>query len=691
MSDTDLDTSEAFTDALVEVDLPTRVRNVPQSGSERRAAGGPEEVRFRRTQIQKTGFELIAETVKRLPNGPGVYRMLDDNGDVLYVGKARSLKKRVVSYSRPTGLSSRLMSMVNRTVAMEFVTTNTETEALLLEANLIKRFRPRYNVLLRDDKSFPYILLTGDHEAPQIIKHRGAHSRKGDYYGPFASAGAVDRTINALQKAFLIRSCTDAVYEQRTRPCLLYQIKRCSAPCTREIGLEDYGALVGEAKAFLSGKSQSIRKRLGAEMEAAAEALEFERAARIRDRLAALSHVDSHQGINTQGVEEADVFAVHQEGGETCVQVFFFRTGQNWGNRAYYPRDEGLEAADVLEAFVAQFYDDKPVPRAIFLSHEVPDRDLLAMAFTERAGRKVEVAVPQRGAKRELVEHALANAREALGRRLADKSSQSKLLAGLGETFGLEHPPRRVEVYDNSHIMGTNAVGGMIVAGPEGFSKPHYRKFNIKSEEITPGDDFGMMREVLTRRFSRLLKEAPREEPAGSREAPDGETAGHETVDDESLGPWPDLVLIDGGAGQLAAAHAVLGELGITDVPLVGVAKGVDRDAGREEFHIRGQQPFRLPPRDPVLYFIQRLRDEAHRFAIGAHRAKRKKALTANPLDDIPGIGSARKRALLKHFGTAKAVAKAGIDDLVAVDGISESVAKRVYDHFHAEHAPASR
>lgn len=655
----------------------TRIKDAPEHFTPRGAGG--EEVRFRRAETKKTGFELIAETVKRLPNAPGVYRMLDDKGDVLYVGKARSLKKRVVSYSRPTGLSSRLMSMVNRTVAMEFVTTNTETEALLLEANLIKRFRPRYNVLLRDDKSFPYILLTEDHEAPQILKHRGAHSRKGAYFGPFASAGAVDRTINALQKAFLIRSCSDSVYETRTRPCLLFQIKRCSAPCTREISLEDYAGLVGEAKAFLSGKSQAIRRKLGEEMEAASAALEFERAARIRDRLASLSHVDSHQGINAQGIEEADVFAVHQEGGETCVQVFFFRTGQNWGNRAFFPKDEGLDAPDVLQTFLAQFYDDKPVPRVLFLSHEVPELDLLAEAFAERAGRRIEITVPKRGTKRDLVEHALANAREALGRRLSDRQSQGKLLAALAETFGLAAPPRRIEVYDNSHIMGAQAVGGMIVAGPEGFSKQHYRKFNIKSEDLTPGDDFGMMREVLTRRFSRLLKECPRgEEPAG-----EGEGGG--------LGPWPDLVLIDGGAGQLAAARAVLDELGIADVPLVGVAKGVDRDAGREEFHVPGRQPFRLSPRDPVLYFIQRLRDEAHRFAIGAHRARRKKALTANPLDEIPGIGAARKRALLKHFGTAKAVAKAGIDDLVEVEGISESVARRVYDHFHAERAPSSR
>nr|WP_108660844.1 excinuclease ABC subunit UvrC [Acuticoccus kandeliae] len=671
------------------MDPSTRIIDAPEHGSARGTGG--EEVRFRRPVSEATGFDLIAETVKRLPNAPGVYRMLDESGDVLYVGKARNLKKRVVNYSRPIGLSSRLMSMVNRTVAMEFVTTNTETEALLLEANLIKRFRPRYNVLLRDDKSFPYILLTGDHEAPQILKHRGAHSRKGRYFGPFASAGAVDRTINALQKAFLIRSCSDSVYETRTRPCLLFQIKRCSAPCTGEISLADYSDLVAEASAFLSGKSQTIRKKLAVEMEAAAEALEFERAARIRDRLASLSHVDSHQGINAQGIEEADVFAVHQDGGETCVQVFFFRTGQNWGNRAFFPKDEGLDAPDVLQTFLAQFYDDKPVPRAIFLSHEVPERDLLIAAFSEKAARKVEVLVPQRGVKRDLVEHALTNAREALGRRLSERQSQEKLLAGLADTFGLAATPRRIEVYDNSHIMGSSAVGGMIVAGPEGFSKTHYRKFNIKSEDLTPGDDFGMMREVLTRRFSRLLKEAPREtvDPDAAIE-PDQDDE-DEPADSGTLGPWPDLVLIDGGAGQLTAARETLTALGITDVPLVGVAKGVDRDAGREEFHQSGRTPFRLPPRDPVLYFIQRLRDEAHRFAIGAHRARRKKALVANPLDEIQGIGTARKRALLRHFGTAKAVAKAGVEDLVAVDGISESVARRVYDHFHAANAPASR
>ena len=655
---------------------PTRIKDAPQH---RMSKDDDQEVRFLRTKVAATGFELIAETVKRLPNAPGVYRMLDEAGEVLYVGKARSLRKRVVSYSRPTGLSARLMSMVNRTVAMEFVTTNTETEALLLEANLIKRFRPRYNVLLRDDKSFPYIVLTADHEAPQILKHRGARSRKGDYFGPFASAGAVDRTINALQKAFLIRSCSDAVYDARTRPCLLWQIKRCSAPCTKEVAIEDYAGLVGQAKEFLSGNSKAIRKSLGEEMEAASNALEFERAALIRDRLASLSHVDSHQGINAAGIEEADVFAVHQDGGETCVQVFFFRTGQNWGNRAFFPRDEGLEAPDVLQTFLAQFYDDKPVPRCIFLSHEIPEGELLGRALTEKAGRKVELHVPRRGTKRELIDHALANAREALGRRLAERSSQGKLLVGLGETFGLPRPPRRVEVYDNSHIMGAQAVGGMIVAGPDGFSKAHYRKFNIKSEDLTPGDDFAMMREVLTRRFSRLLKEAPRTVP-GTVPGTVPDDAGEP---EEGFGPWPDLVLIDGGAGQLGAARAVLETLGITDVPLVGVAKGVDRDAGREEFHVAGRAPFRLPPRDPVLYFIQRLRDEAHRFAIGAHRAKRKKALVANPLDEIAGIGASRKRALLKHFGTAKAVAKAGIDDLVAVSGISAGVAKKVYDHFH--------
>lgn len=618
----------------------------------------------------RLGAELIADVVKRLPNAPGVYRMLDAKGDVLYVGKARSLKKRVQNYARPLGLHYRTLTMIANTAAMEFVTTRTETEALLLEANLIKRLRPRFNVLLRDDKSFPYILITGDHEAPQIVKHRGARSRKGDYFGPFASAGAVDRTINALQKAFLLRSCTDAVYESRNRPCLLFQIKRCSGPCTGEISIEDYRALVGEARAFLAGKSRAVRAELATEMERSAERLDFEQAARYRDRLAALSHIQSHQGINPQGIEEADVFAVHQEGGQSCIQVFFFRTGQNWGNRAYFPKaDAHWSAAEVLESFLAQFYDDKPSPRLILTSEELPEQALLEAALSERADRKVSVSAPKRGTKRELVDHARQNAREALGRKLAESASQATLLKGVAEVFELPAPPQRIEVYDNSHIMGTNAVGAMIVAGPDGFAKAHYRKFNIKSDAVTPGDDLAMMREVLERRFQRLLKEAG---PRGERDP-----------EEDGIGPWPDLVLIDGGATQLAAAREVLAELGIEDLPLVGVAKGVDREAGREEFHRTARKPFRLPPRDPVLYFVQRLRDEAHRFAIGTHRAKRAKEIAANPLDEIPGVGAARKRALLRHFGTAKAVSKAGVDDLTSVDGISEAMAKSIYSYFH--------
>lgn len=640
-------------------------------------------------QTQRKGVEVISDIVKRLPMGPGVYRMIDENGDVLYVGKARSLKKRVTSYTRLQGQSNRIMRMIMATAAMEFVVTRTEAEALLLEANLIKRLRPRFNVLLRDDKSFPYILITGDHEAPAIIKHRGARKRKGDYFGPFASAGAVDRTINALQKAFLIRNCSDSYYENRSRPCLLYQIKRCAGPCTGEIAPEDYAGLVAEAKAFLSGRSQLVKQDLAEQMEKASETLDFERAAIYRDRLAALSHVQSHQGINPHNVEEADVFAVHQEGGQTCVQVFFFRTGQNWGNRAYFPKaDKSLDEAAVLESFLAQFYDDKPAPRQVLLSHDLAERDLLAEALSERMSRKVEVSVPKRGEKKDLVDHALTNAREALGRRLAETSSQARLLKGVAEAFDLAFPPRRIEVYDNSHIMGTNAVGGMIVAGMEGFAKAHYRKFNIKSEDLVPGDDYGMMREVLTRRFSRLLKEHERQLPVTGNE-PDIDGEADDENEDAPAAPamempaWPDLVLIDGGQGQLTAARETLEGLGITDVPLVGIAKGPDRDAGREKFFIPGRQSFMLPERDPVLYFVQRLRDEAHRFAIGSHRARRKKDIARNPLDDIAGIGPTRKRALLRHFGTAKAVSKAGLDDLVAVPGISEATAKLVYDHFH--------
>lgn len=654
------------------------------SDSRKAAGNGDEE----KTPSAKKGVDVIASEVRRLPNGPGVYRMLDENGEVLYVGKARSLKKRVTSYTRLQGQSNRIMRMILSTAAMEFVVTQTEPEALLLEANLIKRLRPRFNVLLRDDKSFPYILVTGDHQSAAIVKHRGARKRKGDYFGPFASAGAVDRTINALQKAFLIRTCSDSYYENRSRPCLQYQIKRCAGPCTGEIGQEDYAGLVSEAKAFLSGRSQLIKKQLAQQMEAASADLEFERAAIYRDRLSALSHVQAHQGINPQSVQEADVFAIHQEGGQTCVQVFFFRTGQNWGNRAYFPKaDKSLDEPEILESFLAQFYDDKPAPKLILLSHDLAEQDLLSEALTERTGRKVDVSVPRRGEKKELVEHALTNAREALGRRLAETSSQARLLKGVAEAFDLTAQPRRIEVYDNSHIMGTNAVGGMIVAGVEGFAKGQYRKFNIKSEDLVPGDDYGMMREVLNRRFSRLLKEHAREEKSeASPVDPEGDTAGNEEngADTTSDIPaWPDLVLIDGGQGQLTAARETLEDLGITDVSLVGIAKGPDRDAGREKFFIPGIQSFMLPERDPVLYFVQRLRDEAHRFAIGSHRARRKKDIVKNPLDEIAGIGPTRKKALLRHFGTAKAVSKAGIDDLAAVPGISEAIARLVYDHFH--------
>ncbi len=619
-----------------------------------------------------SGQDIINAFVKRLPNNPGVYRMFNSDGDVLYVGKARNLKKRVSNYARGIGHSNRITRMIRETVTMEFVVTRTETEALLLEANLIKRLRPRFNVLMRDDKSFPYILLTGDHRAPGIFKHRGARSRKGDYFGPFASAGAVGRTINALQRAFLLRTCTDSVFETRTRPCLLFQIKRCSGPCTHEISDEDYAELVNEAKAFLSGKSQSVKDPLATAMRAASADLDFEHAAVYRDRLAALSHVQSHQGINPQTVEEADVFAIHQEGGMTCIQVFFFRTGQNWGNRAYFPKaDSSLGPAEVLGAFLSQFYDDKPCPRLVLLSETVEEQSLIAEALSTRAGHKVQVNVPQRGEKKDLVDHALTNAREALGRRLAETSSQARLLQGMAETFGLSQPPRRIEVYDNSHIMGTNAVGGMIVAGPEGFVKNQYRKFNIRSTDITPGDDFGMMREVIERRFSRLVKEhGTPEEPA------DAEVT-------DTFPAWPDVILIDGGQGQVGAVRQILGELGISHlVNAIGIAKGVDREAGRERFFVEGKQAFTLPPRDPVLYFIQRLRDEAHRFAIGTHRARRKKEMVKNPLDEIAGIGPSRKRALLHHFGTAKAVSRAAVADLMQIEGISEAMAKTIHDHF---------
>ncbi|WP_375460496.1 excinuclease ABC subunit UvrC [uncultured Enterovirga sp.] len=663
----------------------------------------------------EAGTAVIRRFWSTLPTSPGVYRMIDAKGDVLYIGKARSLKARVGSYIRDGGHSNRIARMIAETSSMVFVTTATETEALLLEANLIKQLRPRYNVVMRDDKSLPYILLTADSEAPQIVKHRGSRNRKGSYFGPFASVWAVNRTVNALQRAFLLRSCSDSYYENRTRPCLLFQIKRCSGPCTGEIPLSDYAILAEEGRAFLSGRSSAVKERLATEMQQASEDLEFERAARYRDRLAALSAVQSTQGINTQSLEEADVFAIDEQAGQFCVEVFFFRNHQNWGNRAYFPRaDRSHGTAEVLAAFLAQFYDDKPAPRTILLSEEIPECELLAAALAVKAGRKVELAVPKRGERRLLAEAACRNAKEALGRRLAETSSQGKLLDSLGGAFGLPKPPRRIEVYDNSHIMGTNAVGAMIVAGPSGFMKTHYRTFNMRSEDLVPGDDYGMMREMLRRRFSRLVKEAPRvmavpppppfgrspspggggdEDGAGAfppprgggdRAKPGGGGALLAEIDPDAFPAWPDLVLIDGGKGQLDAARGVLEELGIRDLPLVGVAKGRDRDAGRESFFMPGRAPIRLPPRDPALYFVQRLRDEAHRFAIGAHRAKRKRDMTVSQLDEIPGIGPSRKRALLHHFGTVKAIQRAGLDDLMRTPGVNAATARTVYDHFHA-------
>ncbi|TPE50528.1 excinuclease ABC subunit UvrC [Amaricoccus solimangrovi] len=611
-----------------------------------------------------TGHLVIRDYLRRLEERPGVYRMLDAKGEVLYVGKARNLKRRVASYAKPTGHNSRISRMIGATASMMFLTTETETEALLLEQNLIKQLRPRYNVLLRDDKSFPNILVTGDHPYPRIEKHRGMRRQPGQYFGPFASAGSVTRTLNQLQKAFLLRSCSDATFDARTRPCLLYQIRRCSAPCVGLIGEADYAALVEDATDFLRGRSTKVQEHLAAEMAQASAAMEFERAAALRDRIRALTTVQANQGINPEGVEEADVVALHQEGGHACVQVFFIRAHQNWGNRAYFPRTgSGAEPGEILEAFLGQFYGNKTPPRLILMSHAPDNPDLLADALTAELGRKVELALPQRGEKARLVEHAARNAREALARRMAESASQQALLEGLAEAFGLDGAPGRIEVYDNSHIMGTNAVGGMIVAGPEGFVKSQYRKFNIRSTELTPGDDFGMMREVLTRRFSRLVKEDP----------------------DRRSDAWPDLVLIDGGAGQVAAAEAALADLGVEDVALIGVAKGVDRDAGKEEFHVPGQPPRALPYRDPVLYFIQRLRDEAHRFAIGAHRTRRAAQTRATPLDEVPGVGAARKRALLAHFGSAKAVARAGLADLRAAPGISDALAEQIYGFFHGE------
>jgi len=626
------------------------------------------------------GAAAIESYLKTLPACPGVYRMINARGTVLYVGKAKNLKKRVASYTNTARQSNRLRRMIAETASMEFVTTHTEAEALLLEANLIKRYGPRYNILLRDDKSFPSILITGDHPFPQILKHRGARDRKGAYFGPFASAWAVNETLTVLQRAFLLRSCTDSVFAGRTRPCLLYQIKRCSAPCVGRIGEAEYGVLVGQARAFLTGNSRRIQGELATRMQDASDTLAFEQAAQFRDRIRALTSIQARQDINPGAIDEADVIAAYQAGGQTSIQVFFFRAGRNYGNRAYFPshaRDD--DAAVVLEAFIGQFYDNKPPPKLVLLSHPLANQALVAEALGVRAGRRVRLSVPVRGERRKLVAHALANAREALGRRLAQSASQRRLLEGLARTLDLEAPPERIEVYDNSHVSGSQAVGAMIVAGPEGMVKNAYRKFTIRTatarrglsdvdtaqsaDGFSAGDDYAMMREVLTRRFARALKEDP----------------------DRASGQWPDLVLIDGGAGQLGVATEVFEELGIDDVAVAAVAKGPDRNAGRERIFRPGHAPLSLEPRDPVLYFVQRLRDEAHRFAIGTHRAKRAKTLARSSLDDIPGIGAKRKKALLHHFGAATAVAQAGLADLEAVEGISRATANKIYDWFHPE------
>ena len=610
----------------------------------------------------RTGHSVIQGYLKTLDASPGVYRMLDAQARVLYVGKARNLRARVSNYARPAGHTPRIARMIRETASMMFLTTSTETEALLLEQNLIKQLKPRYNVLLRDDKSFPNIMVTKAHPYPMIKKHRGAKKEKGAYYGPFASAGAVNRTLAQLQKVFQLRNCSDSMFESRTRPCLQYQIKRCTAPCVGYISEEDYGAQVRDAERYLSGRSTDVQEKLKTQMMDASEQMEFERAAALRDRIKALTQVQTAQGINPRTVKEADLLALHLENGQACVQVFFIRAGQNWGNNDFYPRvGADVEEAEVLEAFLGQFYDNKEPPRQVILSHPIENEDLMADALSGKRGGKVEILVPRRGEKAELVDSALRNARESLARKMAETATQAKLLKGLAEAFELDEPPKRIEVYDNSHIQGTNAVGAMIVAGPDGLMKNQYRKFNIRGDDLTPGDDFGMMKEVLTRRFKRLLKEDP----------------------DREEGHWPDLLLIDGGAGQVSAVAQIMREMGVQDIPMVGVAKGIDRDHGKEEFHRTGKRPTALRHNDPVLYFIQRLRDEAHRFAIGTHRAKRAKGVSASPLDDIPGVGASRKRALLTHFGSAKAVSRAALSDLKAVDGVSEGLAQKVYDYFH--------
>ena len=610
-----------------------------------------------------TGAETIRGYLATLPGAPGVYRMLNKRGDALYVGKARNLKKRVANYTHPAKQPYRLQRMIAETVSMEFVTTHTEVEALLLEANLINQLRPRYNVLLRDDKSFPYILITGDHDFPQIVKHRGARKRKGNYFGPFATVGAVNRTITALQRAFLLRNCADTIFHTRSRPCLQYQIKRCSAPCVDRISTEDYKALVDQSRAFLAGRSTKVQEDLATQMQAASEELAFEQAAAIRDRIRALTQVQAHQDINLAGLDEADVVALHEEGGQACIQVFFFRAGRNYGNRAYFPsQTKGLDAADLIAAFLGQFYEKHPPPRQVILSHTPAQRNLIAEALTIRAGRRVDLLVPKRGAKKRAVDHAATNARDALKRRMAESASHRRLMEDLANRLDLDGAPERIEIYDNSHIQGSNAVGGMVVSGLNGFEKNSYRKFNIKSKDAA-GDDYAMMRETLTRRFTRALKEDP----------------------DRETGTWPDLVIIDGGRGQLTIAEEVFAELGVDDVALLAIAKGPERNAGREHLYRTGRPPMMLEPRDPVLYFLQRLRDEAHRFAIGSHRARRAKNISASPLDEISGIGAKRKKALLLHFGSAQSVARAGLADLEAVEGISRGVAQKIYGHFHED------
>ena len=609
------------------------------------------------------GRSVIQTHLKTLPNSPGVYRMIDDKGQVLYVGKAKNLKKRVASYANLKGLTTRILGMVAATADMEFITTHTEVEALLLESNLIKELKPRYNILLRDDKSFPYILITGDHEWAQITKHRGARNRSGEYFGPFASAGAVNETLNALQRAFPLRSCSDSIFTSRTRPCLQYQIRRCTAPCVDRISQENYEQIVHEARDFLSGRSRRTQQELSERMQEASANLEFETAAVYRDRIRALTQIQARQGINIPTLGEADVIGAYRDAGQTCIQVFFFRSGQNYGNRAYFPAHAKSDTIEeVLSAFIGQFYADKTPPSLLLASHDIESRNIVEEALGVRADRRVYVRIPRRGAKRQLIEHAVNNAREALARRLAESASQRRLLEGVARNFGLEAAPERIEVYDNSHIRGSAALGGMIVAGPEGLLKNQYRKFNIKQADLTPGDDYGMMTEVLTRRFSRLLKEDENQEGL----------------------QWPDLVLIDGGAGHLSTAQQVFEDLGVSGVALAAIAKGPDRNAGRETLHVPGRAAFSLELNDPVLYFLQRLRDEAHRYAIGSHRAKRSQKLSRSALDEISGIGAKRKHALLHHFGSARSVERAGLADLEAVEGISSQVAKAIYDHFHS-------